>query len=75
MCNSKLPVRSGLGQVRDQSEDRGQPKFLVAYQEAHGPYRAGWWVLRAHDLEEWDGPFSFAEDVTAMALQREEQYA
>ena len=60
---------------RDQSEDRQQPKFLVMYQEAHEDYRAGWWVVRAADLEKWDGPFSSSADVVRVALEREAKYA
>lgn len=62
---------------RDQSEDREQPKFVVAYfPDGKVGYGEGkWGVLRSYDLELYDGMFVDAADATAMAVKREKQYS
>lgn len=60
--------------TRDQSEDRERPKFVVAYSQ-YTPDSGRWVVLRADDLMMWDDDYYTAEEATALALEREREWA
>lgn len=59
--------------LRDQSEDREQPHFIVLYRERGGGYLSGWWVYRAHDMRPFDGPHT-AKHATELAVRREAEW-